>query len=310
MIKETLHVNNYTDKEIESCWFSSHEYNTIKKGLFMTLDFMKLLPPPSSSSRTTTTNLFCNNNNNNNNNKSKINDTSSSYCMRGLEDLSSSLEGGGEGTKKSTLILRQNAIVAVLDEQDRQVENVYHFHIQQLQLLQQHHHQQQQHQQQHHEQQQQQHYEQHDHHGQQEQLQDIIQLLNHNNPMILCYDDIKIRNIYRKYTRISEDNAYSRALIDEAEIVRVQRQQQLQQQHDHNNNDDDNVRSYENPLFSTTEKRRNFNTAAAAAAAAIGRGVLHPQSCTAANTASQQQHQQHQQHQHQPLVPHNLIILQ
>jgi hypothetical protein len=298
MVKETLHINNYTDKEIESCWYTSHEYNTIQKGLFMTLDFMKLLSP-SSSSPTSTTNLFYSNSSNNN----KNNDVSSSlmssmsmssYCMRGLEDLSSS------GTKKSSLILRQNAIVAVLDEQDRQVENAYHLHIQQLQL------------QQHHDQQQQQDQDQdQDHHEQEhEQVQDVFQLLNQNLDnmnLIICYDDIKIRNIFRKYTRISEDIAYSRGLSDaaEAEALCVQHQHQ-QRQHNNNDDDDDDVRySCENPLFSS-EKRWNFNTTSAPTTVptAIGRGVLLLQSCTTANTARQQQQQQQQ------LLPQNSIILQ
>jgi hypothetical protein len=147
-----------------------------------------------------------------------------SHCMRGLEDLSSSSSsslssqyavGGGRGLKESGRIRRQNAIEAVLDEQDHHVEKVYRLYLQHLLQVQQ--------------QQQQQH----------EQEQEQLQILN--SPMMtntmmntIYYDDIKIRDVYRNCTRCSEDIAYCRGLIDAADAV-----QEREREHEQRLDDDD-----------------------------------------------------------------------
>jgi len=111
---------------MEACWFTPTEYNSMIKGIFKTLDLMKLSLSSlsSSSSHTSTTptatNLFINSNSL----------SLSLYCMRGLENLFS---GGDDQRdhqhqqqlgclKKSIEIRRQNAIFAVLDEVDYQYE--------------------------------------------------------------------------------------------------------------------------------------------------------------------------------------------
>lgn len=132
-VKRILHVMNYTDDEIEACWYSREEYMKIQKGVSMTLDLMKLL-------------------NANNANKNKV--TSLSFCTRGLEDLSSE-------ERRSKRIRRHNAVWAVLHEQDRQDDD--------------------------------------------------------------GGDGLKIRELYRNYSRVSENNAHSIGLIDsvEASVVNV-----------------------------------------------------------------------------------------
>ena len=101
-VKLTLHINDYTDEEIESCWLTPTEYDSIQKRIFMTLDLMKLLSPTSS---TTNINLFSNSYSNSNSKTSSpsllsLSSLSSSHCTRGLEKISSSC------LKESTRIRR------------------------------------------------------------------------------------------------------------------------------------------------------------------------------------------------------------
>lgn len=169
-VKPTLHINNYTDEEIEACWFTSTEYNSIQKTIFMTLEMNRLL---SSSSSTTHNNLFSNSNS-----VSSSASSSLSYCMmRGLENLSGDAREREQhqGLKESTRIRRRNAAVAVLDEQDRQYIQQYDESIR-------------------------------------EQGGEGSTLSS--SSFIFVFDDIKIRNVSRKYTRISEDIAYSMGRID------------------------------------------------------------------------------------------------
>mmetsp|Transcript_56284 Transcript_56284/g.60938 ORF Transcript_56284/g.60938 Transcript_56284/m.60938 type:complete len:218 (-) Transcript_56284:201-854(-) len=114
-VNVTLHINDYADDEVESCWFTSTEYNAIRNRIFMTLDTVKLLSSPTNSN-------LCSNSSSNSNN-STSSSSSSSVCIRGLEHYVSSCFGEQQpqGLKKSTRIRRRrNAISAVLHEQDRQ----------------------------------------------------------------------------------------------------------------------------------------------------------------------------------------------
>ena len=149
MVKKILHANNFTDDEINSCWYSRKEDMNIQNGLFMTLDLMKLSNNSSSG------------NTNSNNNNSNYNSNDTLLCTRGLEDLSSDKKG----LKLSTQMRRLNALMAVLKEQDVQYQ-----------------------------------------YDNDEGITDI-------NTMMI-YDDVKIRDVYRNHSRVSENIAYSIGLID------------------------------------------------------------------------------------------------
>jgi hypothetical protein len=115
-VKSTIHLKHYTNQEIEACWYTPVEYNNILKGLYLTLDLMKISLSPydtlfsgsfDNSSSTTSSN----------DKEDKTSSLSSLYCSRGLENLS--IEGG---LKYSTRTRRQNAIWSVLDEQYKQYQ--------------------------------------------------------------------------------------------------------------------------------------------------------------------------------------------
>ena len=126
-VKLTLHLQDYTEEEVEACWLTATEYTAIQNRIFMTLDLMHLSP---------TNSILL-----------------SSVCMRGLENLSSCVEEQHQGLEKSTRIRRRNAVLAVLYEQDRQQYEIA------------------------------------------------------TSTTLFFYDDSKIREASRKYTRISEDLA-------------------------------------------------------------------------------------------------------
>jgi len=157
-VKRTRHINNYTDAEIEACWYTPMEYSSIQERMFMTLDLMKL----SSSSPTTTTST------------TTTTTTTTTPCIRGLENYvsSSSSEKHKSCLKKSTRVRRRNALWAVLNEQDRQWY---------------------------------------------EMVSSVSSNSNHDKKgkqASIRYDDIKIKDVYKKYTRISEDIAHSMGRID------------------------------------------------------------------------------------------------
>ena len=112
-VKSTIHLKHYTNQEIEACWYTSIEYSNIRKGLYSTLNLMKISLSPENT-------LFSggsignSSSNDKEDNKSSL---SSLYCTRGLENLS--VQGG---LKHSTKIRRQNTIWSVLDEQYIQYE--------------------------------------------------------------------------------------------------------------------------------------------------------------------------------------------
>jgi len=95
MVKRSLHVHNYTDQEIEACWYTLTDYDAIRNRIFMTLDLMALASPASSS------NSFS---------------SSTTYCTRGIERYMDS---------ESRQIRIGSAIYAVLNEQYRQEQQPY-----------------------------------------------------------------------------------------------------------------------------------------------------------------------------------------
>jgi hypothetical protein len=110
-VKSTIHLKHYTNQEIEACWYTSIEYHNIRKGLYSTLNLMKISPYNTLFSGGSIGNSSSNDKEDN---KSSL---SALYCTRGLENLS--VQGG---LKHSTKIRRQNAILSVLDEQYIQYE--------------------------------------------------------------------------------------------------------------------------------------------------------------------------------------------
>ena len=177
MVKRTLHIKNYTQQEIEASWFTPIEYDNIKKRLFMILDFMQLI---------TSNNSFAKNKNHRTTSSSTsslftpppASSSMASYCVRGLENVCLNY-----GMKHSTRIRRRNAVIAVFNEQDRQIKKAVLHEL----------HQKQQHPSQHQE-----------HH--------------HDDSKFFVYDDARIRDVYRNHTRTSEDIAISMGRID-AEIL-------------------------------------------------------------------------------------------
>ena len=89
-IQQVLHKNSYTEQELEKCWFTQNEYQNIRNGILMTLDLIRL---------------------------GFFRENSIKNSSRGLEKYTA------EGTMKATVQRRrQNAIWAVLDEQDLQLD--------------------------------------------------------------------------------------------------------------------------------------------------------------------------------------------
>ena len=89
-VQHVLHKNSYTEQELEKCWFTQNEYQNIRNGMLMTLDLIRL-------------GLFREN--------------SIKNSSRGLENYTA------EGSMKATVQRRrQNAVWAVLDEQDLQLD--------------------------------------------------------------------------------------------------------------------------------------------------------------------------------------------
>jgi len=121
-MKRIIHINDYTDEEIEACWITPKTYKSIQTGILMTLDLMKL-SSSSSSSQSLSSQL-------------PTSSTSLFYCMRGLENL---LSGKDQqqyqydhdqqqligSLKESINMLRQNLMAAVLDEVDSQYYQYY-----------------------------------------------------------------------------------------------------------------------------------------------------------------------------------------
>jgi len=96
--------------------------------------------------------------------------SSSSYCMRGLEKLSSSDKK--HSLKKSTRVRRRNALWSVLNEQDRQW------------------------------------------------YETVSDLNNKKGKQTsILYDDVKIKDVYKNYNRVSEDIAYSMGRIDASSVI-------------------------------------------------------------------------------------------
>jgi len=188
-VKETLHLNNYTEQEIKACWLTQEEKKLTKRRIFMALQRMK----------SSSCNLF-----NNSNNEDDINiDVSSSlssstsllfsspYCMRGLENYL---------WTKSIKLQHQNAVCAVLDEQNRQYKNAKLILSNQLQQKEKMMQQQQQN---------------HIHN-------DVGNLLAEDREKtsnIFAIDDNKVRDVYRKYTQISEAIAYTMGRIDASSVI-------------------------------------------------------------------------------------------
>lgn len=111
-----LHKNNYTKKEIANCWFSPKEYELIRISLIKTLRLMRngTLIEDDADSHSVTTIESTESNSVKPRSSSSINNV---YCARGLENFNT------KGTVKSTIVkLRQDAIWAVLEEQDLQVD--------------------------------------------------------------------------------------------------------------------------------------------------------------------------------------------
>ena len=102
MVKRSLHVDNYTDQEIEACWYTPTDYDAIRNRIFMTLDLMALSSPASSSKWNLTKNLFV---------LPYSFSSSTTYCTRGIERYLDS---------ESRQIRIGSAIYAVLNEQYRQ----------------------------------------------------------------------------------------------------------------------------------------------------------------------------------------------
>ena len=113
-VKSTIHLKHYTNQEIEACWYTSIEYSNIRKGLYSTLNLMKISLSPYNTLFSGGSIGNSSSSNDKEDNKSSL---SSLYCTRGLENLS--VQGG---LKHSTKIRRQNAIWSVLDEQYIQYE--------------------------------------------------------------------------------------------------------------------------------------------------------------------------------------------
>lgn len=113
-VKSTIHLKHYTKQEIEACWYTSIEYSNIRKGLYSTLNLMKISLSPYNTLFSGGSNSSSSSSNDKEDNKSSL---SSLYCTRGLENLSVE-----SGLKHSTKNRRQNAIWSVLDEQYIQYE--------------------------------------------------------------------------------------------------------------------------------------------------------------------------------------------
>jgi hypothetical protein len=192
MVKRTLHIKNYTKQEIEASWFTPTEYDNIQKRLFMILDFMQLITDSDNSFTKNKNHRTISSPTSSSFTPPPVSPLMSSYCTRGLEDICPNY-----GMNHSTRIRRQNAVYAVLDEQDRQIEKAVlqelHQLQQQLQQLQQQETPSQRQQQQ-----------QHHHH--------------HDSSKFFVYDDARIRDVYRNHTRLSEDIAISMGRID-AEVI-------------------------------------------------------------------------------------------
>ncbi|KAL3922753.1 MAG: hypothetical protein SGILL_002030 [Bacillariaceae sp.] len=87
-VRRTIHVANYTEAEIEACWFTSKEYNEIRTSLRDTLLLVE---------------------------EGKVTDDCETFCRRGLECFS---KEGMDGRRRR----RTKAKFAVFDEQDRQFD--------------------------------------------------------------------------------------------------------------------------------------------------------------------------------------------
>jgi len=111
-----LHKNNYTKKEIADCWFSPKEYELIRRKILKTLRLMRTgtLFEDDADSHSVATIETTESTSMKTRSSSCIDNV---YCARGLENFNT------KGTVKSTIVkLRQNAIWAVLEEQDLQVD--------------------------------------------------------------------------------------------------------------------------------------------------------------------------------------------
>lgn len=111
-----LHKNNYTRQETNNCWYSTNEFELIRNNLLKTLRLMRtgdLIEDDGDCVSVATTDTA---------ESLTTKHTSSSaihnvFCARGLENFNT------KGSLKSSVQkLRQNAIWAVLEEQDLQVD--------------------------------------------------------------------------------------------------------------------------------------------------------------------------------------------
>jgi hypothetical protein len=89
-VRRTIHISNFTDEEINACWYSSEDYSAIRKHIHKTVLLMQY------------------------GNTSHVEDCPT-FCRRGLEGYTSE---GLEGRRRRCT----NAKLAVFDEQDRQYD--------------------------------------------------------------------------------------------------------------------------------------------------------------------------------------------
>ena len=94
IVRKAIHINDYTQKEVDRCWYNNEEYNTIRKNIRSTIMLMDAA-------------------------NHKVTD-SETICRRGLE----SFTADGMAGRKSRRTKAQNA---VFDEQDRQFMNSEEF---------------------------------------------------------------------------------------------------------------------------------------------------------------------------------------
>merc|ERR1719464_764687 len=184
-VKETLHLNNYTEQEIKACWLTQKEKKLTQKRILIALQRLK----------SSSCNLFNNNENDDDINIDFSNSLScsasllfsSSYCMRGLENYLWS---------KSIELHRRNAVCALLDEQNRQYTNsklILSNRLQQKEKILQ--------------KQQQQNRINND-------ADNLFAEDSEKTSSIFAIDDNKVRDVYRNYTRITETIAYTMGGID------------------------------------------------------------------------------------------------
>lgn len=115
-LRPSLHKNNYTKKEISDCWFTANESELIRRDIMKTLRLKRngQLDEDDGDSTSVATTDTAESHSMKTTRPSSIDNV---FSARGLENFNA------KGTIKSSIgKLRQNAIWAVIEEQDLQVE--------------------------------------------------------------------------------------------------------------------------------------------------------------------------------------------